>query len=199
MTLDIKIPEGLSKWTDLVAPAGRHLLFSAAANAVQILVRDHLSGEAMKRHASAFRLGATPTGILQQAARKTTFNATSDYGEVIIPSPAVARALGDVTITPNAAHDLTIPINKLSYGRRAKELRALGWKFFTPPEGHDKEDILFGYRGKGKNREVVPLYLLKKQVEQKQDRSLLPSDAEIGTAAARAMVNEIKRVAENAA
>ena len=101
-------------------------------------------------------------------------------------------------IVADNAPNLSIPINKLAYGRRVKELRSFGWKFFTPPKGHDKEDILFGYRGKGKDREVLPLYLLKKSVQQRQDRSLLPSDAAISTTASRAMLSEIQRISKAA-
>ena len=46
--------------------------------------------------------------------------------------------------------------------------------------------------------ETVPLYSLKKRVTQRQDRSLLPSDADIRTTAARAMLAEIQRVARKA-
>ena len=198
MTVSVSMPKGLSAFLDALKPGGRHNLYSAAANAVRILVRGHLAREATLRHSSAKKLAATPTGHLAKAARATVFHADEFGGEVIIPAAGINRAFHDVTITPNAAHDLTIPINKLSYGRRAKELRALGWKFFTPPEGHDKEDILFGYRGKGKNREVVPLYLLKKRVQQRQDRSLLPSDAEISSTASRAVMSYLQLVSRKA-
>lgn len=193
MTLSITLPRNLSKWTDLVGNEGRHNLYSVAANAVQILVRSHLSREAMKRHFSAFRLNATPTGILSSAARRTTFHATSDYGMVVIPSPAVLRALGPVSITAKRAQALTIPVNRFSYGHRVSELAAHGWTIFRPKG----KDVLMG--SNGKDEEPVALYVLKKRVEQKQDRSLLPSDSDIGTAAARAMVVEIKRVAQEAA
>lgn len=190
-----KVPKSLRDWVGAVGAAGRHDLFSAAAAAVCNLVRRHIAAEAPRRHFSASRLGAAPTGHLEEAARKTVYHADSEHGEVVIPAPGFERAFHDVEITPTRANRLTIPIRDVAYGHRASELRSLGWKFFQGLKGHKSEDILFGYRGKGKDREVVPLYLLKTHVQQDQDRSLLPSDAEIGTTAARAMMAWIQRVA----
>lgn len=192
MTLEITIPSGLAKFVDVVKAEGRRNLFSAAANAVRILVRDHLSAQSARRHFTAANLGAMPTGILEKAAAKTTFHADQDHGEVVIPTPAVARALGDVTIAAQRAGSLTVPISRFAYGHRVGELKAIGWTIFRP-KGHD---FLMGSL---KDEDPVPLYILKKRVTQRQDRSLLPSDADIGTAAARAMITEIRRVTENAA
>lgn len=198
---DYRIPDSLRGFLGSLGANGRHSLFSVAAAAVCNLVRRHIASEAPKRHVSRTRVidGPAPaSGHLEKAARKTVFSADADHGEVVIPAPGFSRAFHDVEITPTNAGRLTLPLHALSYNRRVRELRALGWKFFTPPKGHDKEDILFGYRGKGKSREVVPLYMLKTAVRQKQDRSLLPSDSEINSTAARAMMAEIQRVARKA-
>ena len=211
MTLEITIPSGLSKFVDVVKAEGRRNLFSAAANAVRILVRDHLSAQSARRHFTAANLGAMPTGILEKAAAKTTFHADQDHGEVVIPTPAVARALGDVTIAAQRWDYLTIPNNRFSYGKKTKELRSMGWSIFRPAakgahmtsakgqhprQFSEYQDVLMGTNGQ---EPVKSLYILKKRVTQRQDRSLLPSDADIGTAAARAMITEIRRVTEKAA
>lgn len=192
MTLEITIPSGLSKFVDVAKAEERRNIFSAAANAVRIVVRDHLSAQSARRHFTAANLGAMPTGILEKAAAKTTFHADQDHGEVVIPTPAVARAFGDVTIAAQRAGSLTLPISRFAYAHRVGELKANGWSIFRP-KGHD---ILMGNL---KDEDPVPLYILKKRVTQRQDRSLLPSDADIGTAAARAMVTEIRRFTEKAA
>ena len=192
MTLEITIPSGLSKFVDVVKADERRNIFSAAANAVRIIIRDHLSAQSARRHFTAANLGAMPTGILEKAAAKTTFHADQDHGEVVIPTPAVARAFGDVTIAAQRAGSLTLPISRFAYAHRVGELKANGWSIFRP-KGHD---ILMGNL---KDEDPVPLYILKKRVTQRQDRSLLPSDADIGTAAARAMITEIRRVTEKAA
>lgn len=198
------VPTSLKNFLGSLKSEGRHNLFATAANAVCNLVRTHIAGEAPKRHFSAGRLGASPTGHLEKTARKTVFHADASHGEVVIPAPGFGRAFHDVTITPKNGYPyLTLPSDALSYGRRAKEVRGLGWTLFRPPaKGAKKQgkkfdkyrDILMGTKG----GETRCLYLLKKRVQQRQDRSLLPSDGALQTTAARAMLAEIKRVARKA-
>ena len=195
MTLSIKIPAGLSKWTDLVGPDGRHDLFSVAANAVQILVRDHLSGEAMKRHFTARSLGATPTYILQKAARGTTFNATSEYGEVVIPISGIGRAFHDINLTTptrNGKKFLTVPCDKDSYGHTVDWMRRRGWKIFRPGQAK----ILLGYKRKGDKPKK--LFTLSEGHTLKKDPSLLPTQAEASQIVVRSIATECKRIIRNA-
>lgn len=195
-----KVPKSLRDWAGAVDAAGRRDLFSAAAAAVSHLVRLHIEADAPRRHSSSqFDDGTGQrTGFMEEAARKTVFHADEQHGEVVIPSPGFGRAFHDVEITPIKANRLTIPISAHAYGHRVSELRSFGWKFFQGLKGHEAEDILFGCRGKGKSREVKPLYVLKNYIRQEQDRSLLPSDAEIGTTAARAMMAWIQHVGTKA-
>jgi hypothetical protein len=176
----------LGKLVSKVGTAGRHLLYSAAANAVAILVRGHLAKLGSWKHMSAERLGAQPTGILGSAATRTTSNATSEYGEVVIPTPAVRRAFHDVEIRPRSWEFLTIPAAREAYGMRAGVLASLGWKIYRP----GKAKVLMGKLG---DDEPKVLYYLKESVRQRQDRSLLPSDREISSAAANAMMTIIRK------
>lgn len=192
MTLKVIHPRNLGKWLDLVKSEGRRQLFSVAANAVRILVRDHLFRIAPRHHISAHRLGATPTGHLEKGARATQFTASANGAEVIIPIPGLSRAFGPLTITPRNAAALTLPVSPHAYGKRVGELRANGWNIFRP-KGHD---ILMGSLG---DDEAVPLYVLKRRVQLKQDRSLLPSDAELGTTASKAMLDYIRRTTRRSA
>ncbi|MBO7688828.1 MAG: hypothetical protein J6V72_20780 [Kiritimatiellae bacterium] len=176
----------LGAWISNVKGAGRRLLYSAAANAVSIVVRGHLAGLAGWKHTSASRLDAQPTGFLGKAARGTVHIATENYGEVVIPAP-LGRAFHDVEIRPRNAAALTIPASAEAYGKRAGVLAALGWNIFRPK----KKDFLMGSIN-GEDPKI--LYWLKGAVRQKQDRSLLPSDAEMQRAAAAAIAAEIMRV-----
>ena len=182
MTLKVIHPRNLGKWLDLVKSEGRRQLFSVAANAVRILVRNHLSRIAPRLHMSAHRLGATPTGHIEKGARATHFTASSDSAEVIIPIPGLSRAFRPLTITPRTANALTLPISSHSYGKRVGELRANGWNIFRPKG----KDTLWGKLQD--EDDAVPLYVLKKRVQLKQDRSLLPSDAELGGTASKAIL-----------
>lgn len=177
----------LGAWASKVGGAGRRLLYSAAANAVSILVRSHLSKLGSWKHESAERLSAQPTGFLQKAARGTVHKAGETGGEVIIPAP-LGRAFHDVEIRPRVAGALTIPASAEAYGKRAGTLAALGWKIWRPK----KRDFLMGSIN---GVEPKILYWLKESVHQKQDRELLPSDAEMQRVAAGAMMAEIRRIA----
>lgn len=177
----------LGAWVAKVGGAGRRLLYSAAANAVSILVRAHLSKLGQWKHQSAEDLGAQPTGFLQKAARGTVHQASEAGGEVIIPAP-LGRAFHDVEIRPRVAGALTIPASAEAYGKRAGVLAALGWKIWRPK----KRDFLMGSI---EGVEPKILYWLKASVRQRQDRELLPSDADMQRAAAGAIVAEIRRIA----
>lgn len=179
----------LGKLAAKVGPADRRQLYSAAANAVAILVRGHLSRLGGWKHTTAARLGAQPTGILGKAATRTTWRATSEYGEVVIPTPAVRRAFHDVEIRPKSWEFLTIPASSISYGRRAAVLAGLGWKIYRP----GKAKILMGKLG---DDEPKLLYYLKTSVPQRQDRSLLPSDEAFKQSAAGAMLAFIRRTSK---
>ena len=162
------------------------------ADNVAELVRNHLSRIAPRHHISAHRLGATPTGHIEKGARATHFTASSDSAEVIIPIAGLSRAFRPLTITPRTANALTLPVSSHSYGKRVGDLRASGWNIFRP-KGHD---ILMGSLG---DDEAVPLYVLKRRVQLKQDRSLLPSDAELSGTASKAMLDYIRRTTRRSA
>ena len=193
MTLKVIHPRNLGKWLDLVKSEGRRQLFSVAANAVRILVRNHLSRIAPRHHISAHRLGATPTGHIEKGARATHFTASSDSAEVIIPIAGLSRAFRPLTITPRTANALTLPVSSHSYGKRVGELRVNGWNIFRPKG----KDTLWGKLQD--EDDAVPLYVLKKRVQLKQDRSLLPSDAELGGTASKAMLDYIRRTTRRSA
>ena len=179
----------LGAWVSKIGGAGRRQLYSAAANAVSIIVRHHLRQLGSWRHRSAQELGAQPTGVLGKAATRTTWRASTDSGEVLIPTPAVRRAFHDVEIRPRNSKALTIPAAPEAYGKRAAVLAALGWRIFRP----GKAKILKGRLSKDEAPKV--LYYLAQSVHQRQDRSLLPSDEEINSTAAAAMMSVIRAAA----
>ena len=178
----------LAENADIVGVSGRRSMFARAAYAVANLVRRHILGIAPAHHITAAQLGAQPTEFFGKAARRTTSSATSDHGLVTIGSAGFSRAFHDVTIRPtNGKRFLTIPKFAQAYGHTVKEMRShFGWKVYRP--GSAK--ILIGAR----DGERVPLFALAEQVRQRQDRSLLPSDAEMGAAASRAAMSELERI-----
>lgn len=187
MTVEVKTPPAMARWRDVMRPEFTRRLYRTIADRVENLVRHHILRIAPAHHIWANRLGAQPTGHLTKGARLTHSTSGSDYAEIIIPIPGMSRAFKPLAITPQKAPSLTIPIAAASYGQRVSRMRQLGWVLFRPKG----RDVLMGTpQGGG---ETVPLYLLKKRVEQRQDRSLLPSDAAIGLAASAAVSLTLQR------
>ena len=167
-------------------PSKRRRLFARAAASCANLVRRHILRIAPARHTTADSLGAQPTEFLGKAARRTYHEATSDAAVVVIPSPGFSRAFHDVVIRPRGKSFLTIPKAAESYGHTAREMRStFGWKLFRPGE----KKILIGV----KDGRRLPLFSLAESAKQAQDRTLLPSDAELESAAAHAIVEGLAR------
>lgn len=193
MTFSVKlnhVDRAVQKILNAVGPNARHALYSTAGEGVSILVKDHLRRVAHRRHRTAERLDADPTGHLVNGARAVTWH-SSQFGAVVaIPIPGISKAYHDLDIAPVNAKELTLPVDKLAYGRRVSEVRALGWKVFRPKG----RDFLMGERA----GEVRVLYALKKSVHQRQDPELLPNHEEMGHIASKAMAGYIQRILRKA-
>mgnify|MGYP007111671821 CR=1 FL=1 len=156
-----------------LGPLARRELFSVGAASLASTVRSHLRRTGVGRHNTASRLGSAPTGhILKGAARVTSFS-TPDSAIVSVPIAGISRAFQNLTVRSQRANALTLPVAAASYGHRVREMARLGWTIFRPRG----KDFLMGTREGDKDAKL--LYVLRKQVTIKQDRSLLPSNAEV--------------------
>jgi hypothetical protein len=167
--------------------------------AVQNLCRNHLMAKANGNHSSAARVGGTPTGFLGYAAeacaQPEALSADTDAATLTIVHPSMARIEHDVTIkagtqTPGV-HLLTIPIAPEAYGVRiyqGAEARFPKGFWFTSKKGNH----IYGVRA---GKDIHPLYVGKEQVTLPQDRSLLPSDADILQAASGALADDLQETA----
>jgi hypothetical protein len=180
--LTIEVTDGISaRYAQLIAGLGdRAGMHEAVGRECLGLTRNHLIHIAATRHATAERLGATPSGHWAQAAEKTTETHTAAAATITIRQQGIGRAAHDVTIVPLGGKKwLTIPIHSSSYNQRAYRMQGL---FFAQPKG--KATALLGRReGTGKGASVTWLYMLVRSVFQKQDRTLIPTDDEYGVAA----------------
>ena len=149
---------------------------------------------ARTRHKTAERFNVNPTGILhfegdpprsRGGGAIDTRSTKNTVSLVVTGVPFLARAFGQVTITPRQAHALTIPINRQSVHHTAGELEMQGWDLFS------HGGILYGRR-KGSNR-TYRLYALVKRVVQKQDRGLLPTDSQLKDWAGDAFLDELDK------
>lgn len=186
MNVTVTVPARLGNFLDCLKPESRRELYSVGANALRLSVRSHVRGIAPLRHVWATALGGTQTGHLEKGAARITSSSSADHGEVQIPIAGISRAFRDVTITAKRASALTIPVHGAAYGHRVRELERMGWNIFRPKG----KDVLMGDHGDGAGAEC--LYILRRSVTQKQDRTLLPSDGDMNTCVARAMALSIK-------
>ncbi len=193
MTFEVKIQDdGLRRVLDVVKPNGKAKLTEAGAYSLYVAVMRHVKAYARTHHASANRLGAQPTGHFEDGADDISYGSDGNgTASVTIPIRGFSRVFGDVTITPRSEKALTLPINSISYGRRAREMRRLGFTLFKfgKKEG-GKDGVLYGYRDGDDH--IEPLYALKSRVTLRQDRSMLPSDKDMTNAVQDGMMAAIR-------
>jgi hypothetical protein len=160
--------------------AGLTALHRAAGRGIQEKTRDHISKLKRKPDSLASRYNLPASGHYGQAAEKvaadSALSADVSGATLTINSVGFSRAFRGLVIVPKTAKFLAIPINAISAGHRAAEL----WermKLFIPKGSHVIKANIGGV--------ITPMYILCKSVKQKQDRTLLPSDAEFQEAATK--------------
>ena len=171
-----------------MGPEGRRACHHAMAYALLVLCRKHLARAATSRHKTAARLGAAPTGHLEEAARTMLIQADADHGAVEVRSPGFARALGPLTVRARRAKALTIPLDRAAHGRRAAELKRMGWSLFQAP-GPALRGILMG---KSPSGDVRALYALRPSVTLPHDPGLLPKHEALAQTAKEALANRLQ-------
>ena len=178
ITVDISTPQldGIAKRLEPGARAGLH---QNIADRVQTIVDNHLADYALTHHATASRLGAWPTGNLEDAS----VSATSDSAgaTVTVAALGIRRALGPVTIRPRTKAALTIPVAALAYGRSVAYLKSHGYGIFRP-----KGKNYLAYKENPKSQFSTVLYILAKRATLKHEPDLLPRRETLAANAAEA-------------
>lgn len=152
-------------------------MHGAIAAVAEDVTRKHVLALARTRHATAQRLGATPTGFYADAAGRIRSVADGVDATVILDHPGFANARQDVEIRPRNAKMLTLPISAASYGKRARAFSDLFVK------RDRKTGRVFLVRRKA-GKKLERLFLLLKVVRKRRDDTLLPSEATLRDAAA---------------
>lgn len=185
ITVDIDTPQ-LDAISRRLEPSARAGLHQAIAAEVQQTVRGHLRRYALTHHATASRLGARPTGNLEDAGDGdggASVSATSDStgATVTVAAMGIRRALGPVTIRPRTKAALTIPVAALAYGRTVSYLRDKGVDIFRP-----KGKNYLAYKENPKSQFSTVLYILAKRATLKHEPDLLPRRETLAANAAEA-------------
>jgi hypothetical protein len=128
-------------------------------------------------HATAQRLGATPSGYAQKTASTVRGDGDDQQAVIRIPrSTGVGRAFRDIVIRPGSGKTyLTIPACARTYGKTAGDFG--GQLAYTQKIATRTPMLIFHDSG-----EVA--FWLRRKIEQKQNRQLLPSDVEYADLAA---------------
>lgn len=198
LSIDIndQLSAGVRYVTDRLEGSGRVELGAAMGSEVQLAVVAHLRGLAATRHATANRLGASPTNYLAQAtdaaAAADVVSVESGAATLTFAHPTIARAFRDIHIAAKGAGALTIPVDKLAYGRRASQFDLYVWRSKTTG------NAFLALRQADRHGKPLLMFLLVRSVTQKQDRSLMPSDMEIATAAAQGVREYVRQTLSNA-
>ena len=144
--------------------------------------KDHLDQMSVSRHKVADRLGAPHSKYFEYASGRMAGSPrgqTTELEEVnangatiaIKNTPGLARAFHDMHITAKRARALTIPLDRVSHGKRVADLRREGHEIFRPKG----TNILAETKGSGKNKGLRPLYALVQSVTIPKDEGLLPT------------------------
>lgn len=186
ITVNISTPQldGIIKRLD---PGARAELHREIAAEMQETVQDHLRSYALGHHRAANRLGARPTGNLEDAKVEASIDTAG--ATVTVKALGIRRALGPITIRPKDKQALTIPVAAIAYGRKVSYLESHGIDVFRPKG----KNYLATTEGKGKDAKLVPLYILAKRATLKHEPDLLPGHetlAENALAAARDYIME---------
>ena len=107
ITVNISTPQldGIIKRLD---PGARAELHREIAAEMQETVQDHLRSYALGHHRTANRLGARPTGNLEDAKVEASIDTAG--ATVTVKALGIRRALGPITIRPKDKQALTIPV-----------------------------------------------------------------------------------------
>lgn len=146
-------------------------IHAAMAGAAETFIKDFGKDAASRRHDSANRLGARPTGHLAKAY--ADIESKSDASEATLLLPRASRlraAFGGYTARPTGGRKyLTIPVAAEAYGKRAGEIPGLVFMRVGPK----KTPLLARPDADGG---ITTYYLLATKADIKEDPSLVPFD-----------------------
>jgi len=190
----------------------RRVLHRMVGLRFQDLTRKHLLQVAGSRHATARRLGAAPSGHWGKAAEKVSkpgaLKTNDTGGELSIKQPGITRAVRDVTIKPTGGREfLALPMIAQAYNKMARRIRGLfrplkaGAKATGSKTGKDgrkvpvfDSDDRYRVLAKRNGDQIDFYYALVKEVHQRRDPTLLPSEEEYQQAAIQGGLDFVQRI-----
>lgn len=130
------------------------------------------------RHNTAEKLGARPTNF--RAANARVLQAASDADAAILRIPrntGLGRSFGPITIRPLGGRKfISIPNMAETYGRQPSEFPDDTFDFAVIFTHRGPTPVLMWAESGGDHKKGEIAFWLRREVTQKQDRTLLPSD-----------------------
>ena len=167
ISVNINTPQ-LDAIAKRLEPSARSELHREIAAEISETVRDHLRRYALAHHRTASRLGARPTGNLEDA--RVDARSDSSGATVSVAALGIRRALGPLEIRPRNKAALTIPVTALAYGHTVTDLRNKGIAVFRP-----KGKNYLAYKENPKSQFSTVLYVLAKRATLRHEPNLLPT------------------------
>ncbi|MFA5265609.1 MAG: hypothetical protein WC378_17455 [Opitutaceae bacterium] len=190
MGIEIKVASPLSSFQNLGPKFKEPAMRRAMGRAIATTLRKHFTKlDSSKKN----KLGGARTHFYGAARRGV--HQPELYGNVVrvlVDSIGIAQRYygGDISARPGSA--LTVPVHPVAYGHRAREFPDL--QLIPSTRNPDVTAILARPNDASANGIMEVYYLLCKKVHQKEDKSVLPTDAELATSAHDAAVAYIKSV-----
>ena len=167
----------------------REFLNQAAADAVRGGIQDHFQELEETNHATAERLGATPTGFWATMRAGTVARADSTSGTVSMPRQVAQRYFGGTLTPQNGSHYITLAAIAAAYGHRVADFPDLHFGIALNPFGAFQPAMVLDEaqkgEGRGENRRHTGLgkerthqvvyFWLTTQVHQNADPDVLPT------------------------
>lgn len=193
--------------------------------AVQEVTRDHLVRLSGERHTTAQRLGASRSGHLGKAAEAVAepgaLQVADRSATLTIDYPGMSRAFRSVTITPHSSKFLAIPVHAMAYNSSPRDPKFQGLVavvngsqgvLMLPQPGSETRYRTRRYKrdtgnqpGRDYDEETTTgsrfgtvMFVLKRSVTQRQDRSLLPSDEQWARAAVEGAKSVVRKKTKQA-
>ena len=174
----------------------KQFINQGAADALAEGIRDHLAERAQGTHATADRLGATPTGFWENMRNGTVARATASEGTVSMPREMAQKVFGGKLTPQNGSHYITLAAIAAAYGKRVGDFPGLqfGIAFdtslgvFRPAMVMPDEAVKIKQSGKDRGHTAlgvdrtrrVAYFWLTPEVNQKPDPDALPSKDVMG-------------------
>lgn len=148
-------------------PAGMH---AKMAGAGEDYLKEYGRQHSPSQHRTANRLGATPTGHLEDAYNRIESSSSEKAASLWMPGASRLRAaFGSYVVRPTGGRKyLTIPVAAEAYGRRAGEIDGLIFMRVGP----NKTPLL----AKPDGDRITTYYLLAREASIPEDPSLIPFD-----------------------